>query len=191
MLLSRVGIHSPLIFTLSTFLVLKLIIMACFCYTGNNGTIDGQGSIWWNQINNHSLNYSRPHIVEFTWSDNIVVSNLTFLNAPAWNIHPVYCRQHLLKFSSEFLFFSLLLLLLLLLFLEKYINVTPFGLMFRCSKLLVQNITAYSPPDSPYTSGVVPGMSKFLNCSFQQVFEMNPNHLSNIQKYITIRCAYL
>lgn len=86
--------------------------------TGNNGTIDGQGSIWWDQINNHSLNYSRPHIVEFTWSDNIVVSNLTFLNAPAWNIHPVYC-----------------------------------------SKLLVQNITAYSPPDSPYTSGVVPDSS--------------------------------
>ncbi|KAH6756666.1 Pectin lyase-like superfamily protein [Perilla frutescens var. hirtella] len=87
--------------------------------TGNNGTIDGQGSIWWEQLNNHSLNYSRPHLVEFLWSDNIVVSNLTFLNAPAWNIHPAYC-----------------------------------------SKLLVQNITAYAPPDSPNTSGIVPDSSE-------------------------------
>ncbi|KAG6412565.1 hypothetical protein SASPL_125247 [Salvia splendens] len=89
--------------------------------TGNNGTIDGQGSIWWDQFNNHSLNYSRPHLVEFMWSNNVVVSNLTFLNAPAWNIHPAYC-----------------------------------------SKLLVQNITAYAPPDSPYTSGIVPDSSEYV-----------------------------
>ncbi|XP_057790430.1 probable polygalacturonase isoform X1 [Salvia miltiorrhiza] len=89
--------------------------------TGNNGTIDGQGSIWWEQFRNHSLNYSRPHLVEFMWSNNIVVSNLTFLNAPAWNIHPAYC-----------------------------------------SKLLVQNITAYAPPDSPHTSGIVPDSSEYV-----------------------------
>ncbi|KAI3460782.1 hypothetical protein Pfo_017445 [Paulownia fortunei] len=89
--------------------------------TGNNGTIDGQGSVWWELMNAHSLNYSRPHLVEFIGSDNIVVSNLTFLNAPAWNIHPVYC-----------------------------------------SHLLVQNITVYSPPDSPYTSGIVPDSSEHV-----------------------------
>ncbi|KAG8389526.1 hypothetical protein BUALT_Bualt02G0238500 [Buddleja alternifolia] len=87
--------------------------------TGNSGTIDGQGSVWWEQMNNHSLNYSRPHLVEFVWSDNLVISNLTFLNAPAWNIRPAYC-----------------------------------------SKLLVQNITVYAPPDSPYTCGIVPDSSK-------------------------------
>ncbi|KAL0420075.1 UNVERIFIED_CONTAM: putative polygalacturonase [Sesamum radiatum] len=65
--------------------------------TGNNGTIDGQGSVWWEQLNAHSLNYSRPHLVEFVGSDNIVVSNLTFLNAPAWNIHPVYCSKLLVQ----------------------------------------------------------------------------------------------
>ncbi|KAL3644747.1 hypothetical protein CASFOL_009927 [Castilleja foliolosa] len=87
--------------------------------TGNNGTIDGQGSVWWEQFNAHTLNYSRPHLVELVWSNNVVISNLTFLNAPAWNIRPVYC-----------------------------------------SKLLVQNITVYSPPDSPYTSGIVPDSSE-------------------------------
>lgn len=89
--------------------------------TGNNGTIDGQGSVWWEKLTNHSLNYSRPHLVELIGSDNIVISNLTFLNAAAWSIRPVYC-----------------------------------------SKLLIQNITVYSPPDSPYTSGVVPDSSKHV-----------------------------
>ncbi|GLT45731.1 hypothetical protein SLA2020_195410 [Shorea laevis] len=59
--------------------------------TGDNGTIDGQGSVWWDWFTSHSLNYSRPHLVEFISSEKILVSNLTFLNAPAYNIHPVYC----------------------------------------------------------------------------------------------------
>ncbi|CAH9132601.1 unnamed protein product [Cuscuta epithymum] len=61
--------------------------------TGNNGTIDGQGSVWWEQFDAHALNYSRPHLVEFINSSNVVISNLTFLNAPAWNIHPSYCSN--------------------------------------------------------------------------------------------------
>ncbi|GMH20454.1 hypothetical protein Nepgr_022295 [Nepenthes gracilis] len=65
--------------------------------TGNNGTIDGQGSIWWEQYKSHSLNYSRPHLVEFINSSDVVISNLTFLNAPAWNIHPIYCSNVLVE----------------------------------------------------------------------------------------------
>ncbi|XP_059297997.1 probable polygalacturonase isoform X1 [Lycium ferocissimum] len=61
--------------------------------TGNNGTLDGQGSVWWEQFSAHSLNYTRPHLVEFVRSKDVVVSNLTFLNAPAWNIRPVYCSN--------------------------------------------------------------------------------------------------
>ncbi|XP_073040731.1 probable polygalacturonase isoform X2 [Primulina eburnea] len=89
--------------------------------TGNNGTIDGQGSVWWKQADAHSLNYSRPHLIELIGSDNVLISNLTFINAPAWNIHPVYCRY-----------------------------------------LLVQNITIYSPPESPHTSGIVPDSSEHV-----------------------------
>ncbi|KAH8494944.1 hypothetical protein Peur_056248 [Populus x canadensis] len=65
--------------------------------TGDNGTIDGQGSVWWDWFESRSLNYSRPHLVEFTSSDHVVVSNLTFLNAPAYNIHPVYCSNVLVQ----------------------------------------------------------------------------------------------
>lgn len=61
--------------------------------TGDNGTIDGQGSVWWDWFSSQSLNYSRPHLVEFISSENVAVSNLTFLNAPAYNIHPVYCSN--------------------------------------------------------------------------------------------------
>ncbi|KAK6913733.1 Glycoside hydrolase, family 28 [Dillenia turbinata] len=61
--------------------------------TGDNGTVDGQGSIWWDWFNSGSLNYSRPSLVEFVSSSDIVVSNLTFLNAPFYNIHPVYCSN--------------------------------------------------------------------------------------------------
>ncbi|KAJ0980624.1 hypothetical protein J5N97_008879 [Dioscorea zingiberensis] len=58
--------------------------------TGDNGIINGQGTIWWEWFRSHSLNYSRPHLVELMSSTDIVISNLTFLNSPAWSIHPVY-----------------------------------------------------------------------------------------------------
>ncbi|KAL6654300.1 hypothetical protein ACP70R_007765 [Stipagrostis hirtigluma subsp. patula] len=61
--------------------------------TGNNGVIDGQGSVWWDWFRSHELNHSRPHLVEFLHSEEIVISNLTFLNSPAWSIHPVYCSN--------------------------------------------------------------------------------------------------
>ncbi|CAN6334358.1 unnamed protein product [Urochloa humidicola] len=61
--------------------------------TGNNGIIDGQGSKWWNWLRSNELNYSRPHLVEFVDSEQIVISNITFLNSPAWSIHPVYCSN--------------------------------------------------------------------------------------------------
>ena len=31
------------------------------------------------------------------YSNNIVISNLTFLNSPAWNLHPVYCSYVLVQ----------------------------------------------------------------------------------------------
>lgn len=70
--------------------------------TGNNGTIDGQGSFWWDSFLSHTLNYSRPHLVEIVNSNGVVVSNLTFLNAPAYNIHPVYCSHVLVQNISAF-----------------------------------------------------------------------------------------
>ncbi|KAK6941034.1 Glycoside hydrolase, family 28, partial [Dillenia turbinata] len=70
--------------------------------TGDNGTIDGQGSVWWDLFSSHLLNYSRPNLVEFIGSSNVVISNLTFLNPPAWCIHPVYCSNiHLQNITAH------------------------------------------------------------------------------------------
>ncbi|KAB1207530.1 putative polygalacturonase [Morella rubra] len=101
--------------------------------TGDNGTIDGQGSVWWKQVEFHSFNHSRPHLVEFIGSNDITISNLTFLNSPAWHIHPVYC-----------------------------------------SNVLVENITAAAPPESPYTCGIVPDSSNSVcieNCNISMGYD--------------------
>ncbi|KAL3810536.1 hypothetical protein ACJIZ3_000694 [Penstemon smallii] len=58
--------------------------------TGENGTIDGQGAVWWQQFHSKKLKYTRPYLIEIMHSDSIQISNLTFLNSPSWNLHPVY-----------------------------------------------------------------------------------------------------
>ncbi|MBA0652691.1 hypothetical protein Goklo_019928 [Gossypium klotzschianum] len=60
--------------------------------TGANGTIDGQGAFWWQNFHKGKLKYTRPYLIEFMYSDNIQISNLTLLNSPSWNVHPVYSR---------------------------------------------------------------------------------------------------
>nr|CAD1831120.1 unnamed protein product [Ananas comosus var. bracteatus] len=58
--------------------------------TGDNGTIDGQGATWWQKFHKNQLKYTRGYLIELMHSDQIIISNLTLLNSPAWNIHPVY-----------------------------------------------------------------------------------------------------
>ncbi|KAI0504259.1 hypothetical protein KFK09_015211 [Dendrobium nobile] len=61
--------------------------------TGDNGIIDGLGSVWWDSYISHTLKYSRPHLIELVNSNGVLISNLTFINPPAWTIHPVYCSN--------------------------------------------------------------------------------------------------
>ncbi|GFZ06694.1 pectin lyase-like superfamily protein [Actinidia rufa] len=58
--------------------------------TGDNGTIDGQGALWWDKFHNRELQYTRPYLIEIMFSENIQISNLTLVNSPSWNVHPVY-----------------------------------------------------------------------------------------------------
>jgi polygalacturonase len=60
--------------------------------SGNNGTIDGQGAFWWQNFHKGKLKYTRPYLIEIMFSDTIQISNLTLLNSPSWNVHPVYSR---------------------------------------------------------------------------------------------------
>ncbi|RHN81762.1 putative galacturan 1,4-alpha-galacturonidase [Medicago truncatula] len=58
--------------------------------TGNNGTIDGQGSTWWDKFQKKQLKITRPYMIEIMYSDQIQISNLTLVNSPSWFVHPVY-----------------------------------------------------------------------------------------------------
>lgn len=68
--------------------------------TGDNGTIDGQGAIWWQKFHQKKLKNTRGYLVELMYSTDIIISNLTFLNSPAWNLHPVYSSNILIKYVT-------------------------------------------------------------------------------------------
>jgi len=132
--------------------------MSCPLIPGNNGVIDGQGLVWWQWLRSHELNHSRPHILEFLYSEDIMISNLTFLNSPAWSIHPVYCRCNAINLAL--------------------CDVVKKKLSFVCkvwpgafvlthnvfvfsSNVKVHNVTIETSLDAPLTDGIVPGMFFF------------------------------
>ncbi|CAJ2630006.1 unnamed protein product [Trifolium pratense] len=60
--------------------------------TGNNGTIDGQGSVWWEKFKKGEMKLTRPYMIELMYSDQIQISNLNLINSPYWFVHPIYSR---------------------------------------------------------------------------------------------------
>lgn len=68
--------------------------------TGENGTIDGQGDIWWNMWRQRTLQYTRPNLIELKNSRSIIISNVIFKNSPFWNIHPVYCSNVVIRYVT-------------------------------------------------------------------------------------------
>lgn len=65
--------------------------------TGENGTIDGQGEMWWEMWRNRTLVHTRGHLVEFMSSRHIVLANVVLRNSPFWTVHPVYCDNFVVK----------------------------------------------------------------------------------------------
>lgn len=65
--------------------------------TGNNGTIDGQGALWWQKFHKGQLKHTRPYLIELMFSDTIQISNLTLIDSPSWNVHPVYSSNILIQ----------------------------------------------------------------------------------------------
>ncbi|XP_010261531.1 PREDICTED: probable polygalacturonase [Nelumbo nucifera] len=68
--------------------------------TGENGTIDGQGDVWWNMWRQRTLQYTRPNLIEFMNSKDIIISNVIFRNSPFWNIHPVYSSNIVIRYVT-------------------------------------------------------------------------------------------
>jgi polygalacturonase len=77
------------------------------------GKIDGQGKKWWKAHKENRrmrnalgleereqdnppespLKVPRPRLVNLYNCDNVLISELTFVNSPSWTIHPVYCTN--------------------------------------------------------------------------------------------------
>ncbi|KAK4486762.1 hypothetical protein RD792_006656 [Penstemon davidsonii] len=68
--------------------------------TGENGTIDGQGDVWWNMWRQRTLQFTRPSLIELMNSRSIIISNVIFKNSPFWNIHPVYCSYVVIHYVT-------------------------------------------------------------------------------------------
>lgn len=69
-----------------------------FIWIGNNGTINGQGKYWWVKYRSGGFkNITRPYTIEIMFSQNVQISNITIIDSPAWNIHPVYCNNVIVK----------------------------------------------------------------------------------------------
>ncbi|XP_042373985.1 probable polygalacturonase isoform X1 [Zingiber officinale] len=58
--------------------------------TGDNGTINGQGQTWWDKFQSKELNFTRGYLIEIMYSSQILISNITLIDSPSWNLHPVY-----------------------------------------------------------------------------------------------------
>uniref|UniRef100_A0A453J5L5 Pectate lyase superfamily protein domain-containing protein n=3 Tax=Aegilops tauschii subsp. strangulata TaxID=200361 RepID=A0A453J5L5_AEGTS len=61
--------------------------------SGYNGTINGQGQVWWDKFHAKQLDYTRGYLLELLYSRDIIISNVTFVDAPSWNLHPTYCTN--------------------------------------------------------------------------------------------------
>nr|XP_007152185.1 hypothetical protein PHAVU_004G108800g [Phaseolus vulgaris]ESW24179.1 hypothetical protein PHAVU_004G108800g [Phaseolus vulgaris] len=65
--------------------------------TGYNGTIDGQGSYWWDKFHKDELKLTRPYLIEIMFSNHIQISNLTLVNSPSWFVHPIYSSDIIIQ----------------------------------------------------------------------------------------------
>ena len=57
------------------------------------GTLDGQGSFWWDKMWKRDVPHSRPYLVCFADCRHVVLENLNLINSPVWTVHPLRCQN--------------------------------------------------------------------------------------------------
>ena len=58
-----------------------------------NGTIDGNGYIWWANYTLGVLLNERPKLIELVYCNNVRLQGFTAQNSAFWTIHPVFSRD--------------------------------------------------------------------------------------------------
>ncbi|MBO5197198.1 MAG: glycoside hydrolase family 28 protein [Lachnospiraceae bacterium] len=58
-----------------------------------DGIINGNGLAWWNAVRTGTLALPRPYLIGFQYCEHVRIEGVTLLNAPAWTVHPLYCRD--------------------------------------------------------------------------------------------------
>jgi polygalacturonase len=81
-----------------------------------HGVLEGQGSVWWDAQRktmamrrklglvarepdnppDAPLRWPRPRMINLYSCTNVVLRDITILNSPSWNVHPVYCEHFLM-----------------------------------------------------------------------------------------------
>ena len=134
--------------------------------SGNNGTIDGQGEMWWEMWWNRTLNYTRGHLVELANSTNILISNITLRNSPFWTVHPVYSRSVYHVVSTFFLHFLTENASSFFTLLKPSTEQENFFFFLFISNVVIKGLTILAPLNAPNTDGIDPG----LCCCFHHIF---------------------
>jgi hypothetical protein len=57
----------------------------------NRSMIDGNGEFWWTQYRGGTENVTRGSLVEFLYSTDIRLYDITLMNSPFWTVHPYDC----------------------------------------------------------------------------------------------------
>ncbi len=55
------------------------------------GTLDGNGMVWWALQRSRKLTHPRPRLIGFQHCNQVRIDSVTLLNSPSWTINPVLC----------------------------------------------------------------------------------------------------
>ncbi|QJD81453.1 glycoside hydrolase family 28 [Spirosoma rhododendri] len=61
------------------------------------GTIDGNGAIWWQRYLDSGKTLNRPRLIYITRSSNLTVDSLTLTNSPSFHLVPYQCQNVTIK----------------------------------------------------------------------------------------------
>ena len=64
-----------------------------FVTVTGGGTVDGQGSYWWELLKETNHRHPRPYLVCFSRCSHVIIENVRLINSPCWTVHPLRCED--------------------------------------------------------------------------------------------------